>query len=44
MSRASSATTRRSVAKARLIPAPTAPPRIAATVGGSSSPTRANDR
>ena len=25
-------------------PAPTAPPRMAATVGGSSSPTRANDR
>ena len=41
---ASSPTTRRSVASARLSPAPTAPPRIAAIVGGASSPTRANER
>ena len=33
-----------SVASIRLRPAPTAPPRTAATVGASSSPTRANER
>ena len=38
------ATIRRSVASIRLSPAPTAPPRTAATVGASSSPTRANER
>ena len=41
---ASRETIRRSVAKARFTPAPTAPPRTAAIVGGSSSPTRANER
>ena len=44
MMRASSATTRRSVASMRLTPAPTAWPRTAATVGGRSSPTRAKAR
>ena len=41
---ASRATMRTSVASIRLSPAPTAPPRTAATVGASSSPTRANER
>jgi hypothetical protein len=38
------ATTRRSAAKARFTPAPTAAPRTAAMTGTSSSPTRTKDR
>ena len=44
ISRASSATIRRSAASIRLIPAPTAAPRTAATAGTSSWPTRVKAR